>query len=662
MDTLNNGRTQSTSAPTASAPVPRDAAATPAHQRPRRAAVIDIRLEQGDGAEDIVVELDGLGVLRDDRHDPSWVLALLGSSAEFLLGNLPVVIPRLRDALKGREVPLLAAASGIGVAMDIKTLFADLVPEAKPKKARLKSPCGGCGKWVSPGAPILWHPPLRRVLACGACAEIELPKDLSPHASEIAAAAKVLNYESVAIADVTDVYDAMRFSTHTADFRYVSDSASNELWREWTGTHWRTAAEPRIRRGLMIFSRCVVRDAEREAAATEDDAEAAAWSEFARHWTRRQNTPLIARVLRLLPSLTKLQATEHQFDGSDTDHLLNCRNGTVDLRTGELRTHRREDYLTCCLDLDYDPEAKAPRFEQFLNEVFEGDTEMVGFIGRALGYAATAETKEEKVFICYDKGCGGTGKSTLMDRIYELLNPGAYARNIEPESFSDDPRETIRSDLMRTKGARFGLVNEAERRMRLAEALVKKFASGNPYTGRNLYVAPSELRPTAKLFFTTNYAPAIKGQDEAIWDRILVIPFNRRFRGTSTESKDLKDDLRAEFKGILAWLVRGAREWYAHGLQPPKKVLAATAEFRAQQEPGFQEWFNDRCVSGPPNGWVSTEVLYLDYEGWSDRHDRGRISKIEFGKHMARVPGLQSKVSRQAGPQQRGYVGLSLKE
>jgi len=214
-----------------------------------------------------------------------------------------------------------------------------------------------------------------------------------------------------------------------------------------------------------------------------------------------------------------------EFDELDRHpHLLNVRNGTIDLRTGELRPHAQADLISQFLDLEFRPDALCPEFGKFLDEVFCSDSELIGYLQSVFGYAATGETKEQCFFLLH--GDGANGKSTLLNAIRATL--GDYAKHTPTETLLVRNGSSS-NDLVRLAGARFVTASEANADQKLAEAFIKQVTGDEPMTARFLFKEFVTFMPQFKLFLATNHLPHLSGNDPAIWRRVRTVPFNRRF-------------------------------------------------------------------------------------------------------------------------------------
>jgi putative DNA primase/helicase len=302
--------------------------------------------------------------------------------------------------------------------------------------------------------------------------------------------------------------------------------------------------------------------------------------------------------------------------------LLNCQNGTLDLRTGRLKDHDPADRITKIVPVDYDPDAPYPRFKQFLKETLADDA-VITFVKRYSGYTLTGITRERLLAILY--GFGKNGKTTLVELLHEVL--GDYARNTDVETLLIKKYQGVGNDVAALKGARFVSAAEVEKGRRLAESKVKQLTGRDTVTARFLFGENFDFKPEFKLWLSTNNKPVIQGTDDAIWDRIRLIPFTQRFDGTKADPK-LPDKLRNELAGVLAWIVEGCLEWQEHGLEEPKTVTDATKQYREEMDT-LASFLDEVCVIGP-NYRVLAEVLYQRYAMWCDKSGERKDPKKAF--------------------------------
>ena len=329
--------------------------------------------------------------------------------------------------------------------------------------------------------------------------------------------------------------------------------------------------------------------------------------------------------------------TVDQLD-SDT-MLLNCRNGTLDLRTGELRPHAQADLLTKMCGTNYDPEAACPRWEQFISEIFDGNQDLIAFVQRALGYSLTGDTREEVVFILH--GSGANGKTKLIETMAAVM--GDYVRHSPADAWTATPGPQPSYDLAALVGARFVPVVETERGRQLAEARIKQATGGDKISAMHKYKDPFEYQPQFKLWFATNHKPKIKGSDHAIWRRVYLIPFLVKFvdkaeaddeGGRRIKDPEIITKLLLEKSGILAWMVRGCLEWQRlKSLNPPEAVKAATRDYQ-DSEDNISGFINERCnvrrSLSDPFG-----LLYAGYLLWCEASEEEAQSRRAFGLSLS---------------------------
>lgn len=309
--------------------------------------------------------------------------------------------------------------------------------------------------------------------------------------------------------------------------------------------------------------------------------------------------------------------------------LLNTPSGTVDLRTAELRPHRREDRMTMCTAVPFDPSAECPRFERFVTEVFGGDAALAAWVHLALGYATTGSAREHVVFICH--GNGRNGKSTLIEAVRYAL--GDYAMDTPPGTFLEGRAEGSgpTADIARLRGARFVTTIETGEGNRLNMPVMKRASGGDMMTARFLYREHFEFKPVLKLFMATNHLPRIADTDDGAWRRIRLIPFEVSFRGR--EDRTLPETLQREAPGILKWLVEGAAAWHSapDGLGNTGRVDRATQEYRSDSDT-IGSFIEARCVTGSPEIYkVPAGSIYEAYRKWCRENGEEPQSQKRLG-------------------------------
>ncbi|MEU1037649.1 phage/plasmid primase, P4 family [Streptomyces sp. NPDC005907] len=315
-------------------------------------------------------------------------------------------------------------------------------------------------------------------------------------------------------------------------------------------------------------------------------------------------------ILKELPSVPGVPANADAFDARP--ELLSVANGTINLRTGQLHPHTPADMITKRLDVAYDPNAPATRWEAFLTEIFPNHPELPAFMRRLVGYGITGSTAEQCFVFMH--GQGANGKSAFLDALLYVLR--GVTKSTEFSTFEQRVNVGQASpELASLRGARLVTASETEKYSRLAEALVKQLTGGDPVTCRFLNQNPFTYVPRFLLMVAGNYKPAILSQDLGVWRRVKLVPFEATFRGSKADTS-LPAKLREEAPGILAWAVRGAQEWYAEGLQEPSSIASATQDYR-ESEDRLAEFIAARLVQ-EDGARVAPMAIRRAYAEWAE--------------------------------------------
>ena len=321
----------------------------------------------------------------------------------------------------------------------------------------------------------------------------------------------------------------------------------------------------------------------------------------------------------------------------DRGHLyFNVQNGTLELPSiagsgdANLRIHHREDFISHLSPVSFDRAAVAPTFDAFIQRILPHD-EVRLFVQRWFGYCLTGITSEQQLALFH--GQGANGKSTLVDTIAYVM--GDYAKSLPIESLMLNKQKSGREaspDLARLPGARFVMTSEPEGNSRLSESFVKQVTGGERILVRGLNKDPFEFSPEFKLTVSFNIKPRIQGQDEGIWRRILLVPFNE-FIPKEERDKSLIDKLRAEASGILNWMVDGYLEWLEKGLAAPEAVQKATDEYRTESDPIGE--FIRTCIRHVKGQNVQASKLYDAYCRYARGNGHEPVKSAYFGRRIS---------------------------
>ena len=413
--------------------------------------------------------------------------------------------------------------------------------------------------------------------------------------------------------NLTDLGNARRLvHRHGRNLRYCW------LWRKWLvwdGKRWVKDDTGEVYR----LAKETVSSIYQEAAAAPNDE---ARKELGKHATRSEAGARIKEMVDLARSDVPVMPDE--LDASPD--LLNTESGTIDLRTGELREHRREDLITKIAPTTYRPDAAAPTWEAFLERVLPGE-DLRAFVQRAVGYSATGDTSEQCMFI--NHGGGANGKSTFQEAIAAAL--GDYAMRAPTEMLLAKRSDGVPNDVARLKGARFVSASETEEGRRLAESRIKDLTGQDTITARFMKAEWFDFAPTHKLWLSTNHKPEIRGTDAAIWRRIRLVPWAVTIP-PAQQDKKLPIALRHELAGILAWVVRGCLQWRREGLQAPDEVRKATGEYRAEMD--VLAGFLVECCELDTGHWEYAKDLYECYKRWCDENGERPEPQRKFGGRL----------------------------
>ncbi len=383
------------------------------------------------------------------------------------------------------------------------------------------------------------------------------------------------------------------------DIRYCATNAS---WYLWNGTLWEKDSSNR----MYLLATRVARSMYDESrdAPTPDQAKALArWAITSENLRTRK---------AMIESATPLAAVD--LDAFDArEYLLNFRNGTLELDTLTFREHKREDLLTRCCGVAYDPSAECPQWKAHLDLIFDKDAEYISGFQAMCGYSLLQANPEQLLFILFGKG--KNGKSKTIEVLAAIL--GDYAVNIAAESLMVHRCEGIRSDLARIAGARMATASEGEDGARLAESIIKQLTGEYAITVRRLYENEFEFTPTAKIWLTTNHEPVIRGTDEGIWRRIWMVPFTVQI---SEEKRDpeIEKKLIAEGPGILNWCLEGLQRYFASGnrLVKPRKVSVATGNYRTVSD--TVSYFLATECAFEPGRMIARSAFREMFEKWCE--------------------------------------------
>jgi putative DNA primase/helicase len=309
--------------------------------------------------------------------------------------------------------------------------------------------------------------------------------------------------------------------------------------------------------------------------------------------------------------------------------LLNFANGTLNLKTGQLREHRRGDFITRLVHHDYRPDAECPIFLTFLERITANHPGLMGYLQRAFGYSLTGHTIEKAVFLLHGKG--DNGKSTLLTAFLKILEEYGVLLQIDTLMARPESNNT-QADLADLRGARFVMTSETEEGARIAEGKLKRITQGmGRIKATRKYENPTEFSESHKLWIDANHLPVVRGTDNAIWNRLHPVPFDITIP-KAEQDRELPAKLAAEAEGILAWAVAGAVRWYADGLGKPTDVEQAGNAWRAQSD-RLGRFIAECCIAGD-FAQAKARALYSAYRKWGEEAGERAITETAFANAL----------------------------
>lgn len=421
-----------------------------------------------------------------------------------------------------------------------------------------------------------------------------------------------------------DVGNALRLVQQAkADYRWIWEE---KRFYRWTGSVWQHDFDGGITREMVVVTDHLGKLAK--------DAENEALGKWAK--ASRSGAKITSAV-----NLSKSFGLSHSAgDWNPNRHLLNVRNGVLDLRTGELLPHDRSYLMTHTFGASYNPQAECPHFTRFIEQALPNEA-MRGYVQRALGYSLLGDADQRSMFLVV--GPSGTGKSTLMDTMRELFD--GYGQTAPAGTFRATRGEKgPTNDLHCLRGKRFVATSETAETAAFDEDLLKRLTGRDRVQSRALYQEHVEWVPEFTLWLATNHAPRFNSDDDAVWNRAKLIPFNTVFTGEGHVADMSRRVLVPEADGILNWLLEGLRQYLESGLDEPAEVQQMANELRTQSD-SVARFMDDRITDGwlmlESERQIRTSELFAMYVEWSRQSGERPLGNRRFmNRIMSNFPAL----------------------
>ncbi len=443
----------------------------------------------------------------------------------------------------------------------------------------------------------------------------------------------------------TDLGNARRLvRQHGRDLHYCHPL---ESWFVWDGRRWKRDEDGEVERRAKQTVSTIYAEAS-EAASEDERSRLGKWA------LKSESRERIRALIGLAQSEPGIPILPQDFDADP--FVLNVENGTIDLRNARLREHRRQDLITKMAPVTFDMGAHSERWTRFIEKALP-DVHTRWYAQKMAGRALLGRTGDDKLFIPY--GPTRTGKGTFESALEGTL--GEYAVTAGLSDFAERGKQNAqgpRPEIVRLRGTRLVLVYETSRRLRLSSSLVKTLCGSDSITVRDLYSKPITFVPMFTLLIATNYRPWLPDDDDAVWERVVEIPFRVQIP-ESERDPSLRNELRdpkVSGPAVLNWMLEGCLAYQREGLTPSKDVQEATSDYKKSMDPLID--FEDELVFSE-SSTVTAKALRDAYVAWCEQNDRKPVS----AKRLA--AGLESRRCRKSktridGEEARIWTGVRL--
>jgi putative DNA primase/helicase len=524
------------------------------------------------------------------------------------------------------------------------------------KRPSWSKPCNvpGCTRYTSYGWSVMCLEHLREKNAAKkARKEANAIKVMTVTPEQQAEINELRKKSTLVTFALTDMGNAERF-----EWRYRGQFAYTDAtgWLVYRNGVWKRDKDGAADRAMQDTVRLIPE--EMKLVDTGDEKTTAKAQDAILGWAKKSESN--SKIKAALERASKLATFAKDYASFDQKpHLLNVKNGTIDLGTGEFLKHDPNHLLTKQSPIKYDKDAECPKWEQFILDIMGGKKHMRAYLCRCAGYTLTADTGEQCFFVPW--GPGGTGKSTFLGVMQRIM--GDYCVDADAEMFMvkrGDGGQPF--EMAGMEGVRLLMAIETEEGKKLALAKLKRMTGQDPVKACYKFQNQYSFVPHWKVWLATNDAPSTRAQDDAFWDRTKPIPFEVKFRGTSAEIKNYAEVLvREEGPGILNWCIAGVMAWRKDGLQHPQDVAEAAEAWRDRDD-WLQRFLDEHTeTTEDKQCMVKKSELFAAFTGWADLTKEARgVNDRQFSEAMKRK-GYEPDEVKQDGKTTRVWVGLRLR-
>lgn len=444
------------------------------------------------------------------------------------------------------------------------------------------------------------------------------------------------------------------------EFAYVVEA---NQWAHWNGKTWEFKCTHLFHRLIGDLGKAYLEECEKLREQKKSLFKIEAYEKHAKKLLSREFCSGVEGLAQCITEATRVDAAA--FDNDRCTGLINCLNGTVDMRTGKLRPFEREDYSSKMVNFEYDPDAKCPTWEKALLKIFGNNQTLVDYFHQLVGYTMTGETREKAVVIGYGR-TGNNGKSlilSIMESIFGATN-GGYTNRTPATTFMEKRNDqNVSNDIAALRGVRFVSTSETKKGRSFDVQLLKNVSGNDPITARFLFAEFFTFRPHFTLWLMCNDLPEAPADDPAFWNRMHTIPFDVTFHlpgskgyidleenGEDADCEpitgkyqymadtNLEQKLMAEAQGILAWVVRGAMAYYEAGkLTKPDAVSTANQQYKSLMD--TIEGFLAECCEVGESFRTAASAVNQAYASYCRAAGHVPLKLDAFGKALASARG-----------------------
>lgn len=423
-----------------------------------------------------------------------------------------------------------------------------------------------------------------------------------------------------------------------------------QKWMLWSGKHWQVDESLQIER----LAKDIVKRVQRAGInLTTNDEE---YKPVLEKYKKKIESFVLKsegdQRIKAMLNQSKSQNNVMMVHTDEDIFALNVFNGTLDLKTGEVRSHYRNDNITKLINIEFDSSNDCPNWLSFLDRIFLGDKELIDYIQKTIGYSLTGSMTEQCFYMCY--GGGANGKSTFLNTIQRIL--GDYADTLKGSSLmvkrNDDG---ARGDLAKLKGKRFVIASELNDGQTFDESLIKALTGGDIVPVRYLYGEEFPLIPQFKLWIGTNEKPKVKGTNLGIWRRVRLIPFHYTFKDEEKDPDFYEKFIEPELPAILNWAVEGCLKWQKEGIEIPQKVMMAVEEYQTEMD-SIGRFIEECCIVGE-DYIAKGSLLYNEYVKWCTENREHELTNVKFAQKLKEKGYTKTRLN--SGVQ---YIGIGISD